>query len=46
LGVVAGSRLAKPSRSDVRKDGLDAVAASWTIGSEEDGPALYLADVR
>jgi hypothetical protein len=25
------------------RSALDAVAASWTIGSKEDGPALYLA---
>jgi hypothetical protein len=29
--------LAKPPRSGARKGGLEAVAASWTIGSEEYG---------
>lgn len=33
--------LAKPSRSDARRGGLDAVPASWTMGAEEDGPAQY-----
>src|SRR6185437_16810309 len=38
--VVASSRLAQPSRSDTPQGGLDAVTASWTIGSERDGPAV------
>ena len=36
------SRLAKP----VRSGGLDAVTASWTIGSEEDGPGAAPAGCR
>ena len=42
LRVGAGSRLAKPSRSDARQGGLDAVPASWTIRSEEDGSAALV----
>jgi hypothetical protein len=37
LRVGTGSRLAKPSQSDARRGGLDAVPASWTMGAEEDG---------
>ena len=29
-----------------RRGAFGVVAASWTIGSEEDGPALYLANGR
>jgi len=39
--VGVADRLRRPRRA-----AIDAVAASWTIGSEEDGPALYLAGVR
>jgi len=40
LRVAAESGLATPSRSDVRKDGLDAAAASWTMRGEEVGYPL------
>jgi hypothetical protein len=36
MGVVAGSRLAKPPRSGARRGGLEAVATSWTIECQED----------
>jgi hypothetical protein len=47
LGVGTGSMVGVADR--VRRPGraaIDAVAASWTIGSEEDSPALCLASVR
>ena len=36
--------MAKPSRSDARRGDLDAVHASWTIRSEEDG-SVQLAQI-
>jgi hypothetical protein len=46
LPLGAGSKLGEADRRRRPEGGLDAAAASWTIGSEEDGPALHLVSVR
>lgn len=40
--MVTGFRLGEADRVRRPKGDLDAVAVSWTIGSEDDGPSQYL----